>query len=141
MDVSLTTVRQCLAKDQFAAHCGIELLAVEPGSARARMVLQPHHLNGLCIVQGGAIFTLADFAFAAASNSHGTAAVAINVHISFLKSLQTGVLFAEAMETSRNSKLGTYDVRVTSESGELVASFHGMVYRKKEPLPLNKESK
>ena len=134
-----TSLRDCLAKDQFAAHCGIELLAVEPGSARARMVLQPHHLNGLGIVQGGAIFTLADFAFAAASNSHGTVAVAINAHISFLKALQSGVLFAEALETSKNSKLGTYDVRVTSQSGELVASFHGMVYRKQESLPGNKE--
>ena len=135
---SFTSVRDCLAKDQFAAHCGIELLAIEPGRARARMILQPHHLNGLGIVQGGAIFTLADFAFAAASNSHGTVAVAINVTISFLRSLQTGVLIAEASETSKNSKLGTYDVRVTSERGELVATFHGMVYRKTEPTPVKK---
>ena len=63
--------KQIFANDRFAARCGIELLAVSPGQARARMSLRPDHLNGLGSVQGGAIFTLADFAFAAASNSHG----------------------------------------------------------------------
>ena len=35
--------------------------------------------------QGGAIFTLADFTFAAASNAHGIVAVGINVNITYLK--------------------------------------------------------
>jgi acyl-CoA thioesterase len=87
-------------------------------------------------VQGGAIFTLADFAFAAASNSYGTVAVAINVSISFLKATSSGVLVAEAKETSRNPRLGTYTVDVRDESGDLVATFQGMVYRKKDPLPV-----
>jgi acyl-CoA thioesterase len=100
------------------------------------MTLQPHHWNGLGIVQGGAIFTPADFAFAAASNSHGTVAVAINVNISFMKAVKTGVLWAEARELSRNFKIGTYTADIKDEQGELVALFQGMVYRKKEPLPV-----
>ena len=65
----------------------------------------PQHLNGYRTVQGGAIFTLADFAFAAASNAHGTVAVAINVSINFLKAGTTGTLQAEAREVARNPKL------------------------------------
>ena len=100
------------------------------------MKLEPHHLNGIGIAQGGAIFTLADFAFAAASNSHGTVAVAINVSISFLNSIQSGTLVAEALETSKGRRIGTYTVNVRNETGDLVAVFHGMVYRKNEALPI-----
>jgi acyl-CoA thioesterase len=131
----MLAVTRCLGNDRFAKQCGIELVSVEPGRARTRMSITPEHLNGVGIVQGGAIFTLADFAFAAASNSHGTIAVAINVSISFLKATSSGVLVAEAKETSRNPKLGTYTVEVRDESGELVAVFQGMVYRKKDSLP------
>jgi len=129
-------IERCMANDRFGAHCNIELVSVGPGHARAKMTLQPHHWNGLGIVQGGAIFTLADFAFAAASNSHGTVAVAINVNISFMKAVKTGVLWAEARELSRNFKIGTYTADIKDEQGELVALFQGMVYRKKEPLPV-----
>ena len=70
----------------------------------------------------------------AASNSHGTAAVAINVSISYLKATRTGVLWAEARELSKHPKLGTYTVEVKDDAGELVAIFQGMVYRKDLPL-------
>lgn len=127
-------VRDALSRDQFAKHSGIELVDVSRGYARAVMPLRDMHLNGVGTVHGGAIFTLADFVFAAASNSHGTIAVAINVSISYVKAAINGTLTAEAEEESINPKLATYRVRVTDDSGDLVASFQGMVYRKKESL-------
>jgi acyl-CoA thioesterase len=122
-------------RDQYAAHSNIELLSVSPGQARAKMTLHPHHLNGMGAVMGGAIFTLADFAFAAACNSHGTAAVAINVSISFMKAAKAGTLWADAREISKNFKLGSYTVEVKDDAGDLVALFQGMAYRKNEKLP------
>jgi acyl-CoA thioesterase len=122
--------------DRFAHHADIELLSVSPGQARAKMTLHPHHLNAYGSVQGGAIFTLADFAFAAASNSHGTVAVAINVSITFMKAGQSGTLWAEARELSRNFKLGSYTVEVKDDQGELVALFQGLAYRKSEKIPV-----
>jgi len=130
----METLKHYMAGDRFAEWCNIELLSVAPGQARAKMTLHPHHLNGYGTVQGGAIFTLADYAFAAASNSHGTVAVAINVSISFLKAATTGTLWAEAREISKNFKLGSYTVDVKDDGGDLVALFQGMVYRKKETL-------
>ncbi len=132
----METVKQVMLKDRFAARAGIELLEVSPGHAKARMTVEPHHWNGVELTHGGAIFTLADFAFAAASNSHGTVAVAINVSIVFMKATRTGVLMAEARELSRNPKLGTYFVEVKDEQGDIVASFQGMVYRKADKLPV-----
>ncbi|HOX55812.1 MAG TPA: hotdog fold thioesterase [Candidatus Paceibacterota bacterium] len=132
---AFASLQRFFQNDRFADRCSIELLAVSPGYARAKMTLHPHHLNGYGTVQGGAIFTLADFAFAAASNSHGTVAVAINVSITFMKAGQTGTLWADAREISRNFKLGSYTVEVKDDAGELVALFQGMAYRKSEKIP------
>jgi acyl-CoA thioesterase len=127
-------VKQRLRNDQFAALSNIELLSVSPGRATARMTLHPHHLNGIGTVQGGAIFTLADFAFAAASNSHGTVAVAVNASITFMKAATTGTLWAEAKELAKNFKIGTYSVEIKDDHGDLIAQFQGLAYRKKDPV-------
>jgi len=130
----LESAKRFFKNDKFAERANIELLSLSPGQARAKMTLHPHHLNGYGTVQGGAIFTLADFAFAAASNSHGTVAVAINVSITFMKASKTGALWAEAREMSRNFKLGSYTVEVKDDQGELVALFQGLAYRKAEKI-------
>ncbi len=127
-------IRNFLGQDQFAKHNGIELLEINQGTAKAEMKITKEHLNGIGIVHGGAIFALADFAFAAASNSHGNIAVAINVNISFLKAASKGILTAKAQEVSLNPKLATYSVRITDDNNELIASFQGMVYRKKDTI-------
>jgi acyl-CoA thioesterase len=131
----METVKRFFKKDKFAERANVELLSVSPGTARAKMTLHPHHLNGYGTVQGGAIFTLADFAFAAASNSHGNVAVAINVSITFMIAGTTGTLWAEAREVSKNFKLGSYTVEVKDDEGELVAVFQGLAYRKSETIP------
>jgi acyl-CoA thioesterase len=117
--------------DQFAKHSGLELLEVSSGYAKVKMVIAAYHLNGVGIVHGGAIFTLADFAFAVASNSHGPTAVGINSSITFIKAVKAGVLFAEAQEVSLNSKIGNYNVNVSDESNDVIAVFQGTAYRKK----------
>jgi len=127
-------IKEFFKGDRFAASCGIELLEVSQGSATARMKIEQNHLNGVGTVQGGAIFTLADLAFAAASNSYGTVAVAINANISFLKAVSEGILTARAEEVSLNPKIATYTIKVTDEKAETVAIFQGMVYRKKVKL-------
>ena len=134
--MDIENVKRCLKQDQFARRSNIELLNVAPGHATAKMTLQPYHLNGLGTVQGGAIFTLADFCFAAACNSHGTVAVALNVSITFMKAAVTGTLLAEAREVSKNFKVGSYSVEVKDDQGDLVAQFQGLAYRKKDKLPV-----
>jgi acyl-CoA thioesterase len=135
MSNDLENLKRFLGGDQFARLCHVELVEVAPGRARARMELRPCHWNGLGIAQGGAVFTLADLAFAAASNSHGTIAVAANVSITFMKAVKEGVLWAEAREISKNFKLGSYTIEVRDDQGELVALFQGLAYRKKDKIP------
>ena len=130
----MDAINRFLSNDRFSAHVGIQLVEVSPGHAKATLEVSAKHLNGVGIAHGGAIFSLADFVFAAASNAYGTVAVAINASISFVKAVRGGVLTAEAREVSRNPKLATYAIEIHDAAGEIVASFQGMVYRKQDPL-------
>jgi acyl-CoA thioesterase len=120
-----------LKNDRFAEYTGMKLLTAGNGKATVKLLLKPHHLNAYGKLHGGALFTLADFAFAAASNSRGTVAVGINATISYLKAVTDGELLAEAEEVSLGSKLSSYIVKIYQNS-EIVAVFQGMAYRKKE---------
>ena len=136
MNLSEDELRRIFKNDHYAKLSNIELLTAAPGQATAKMTLHPHHLNALKTVQGGAIFTLADFTFAVACNSHGTMAVALDVSIVFMKAATTGTLWAEAREVSKNFKVGLYTVDVKDDADDLVAQFQGLAYRKKDKLPV-----
>lgn len=120
--------------DAFARHNGMTITEVQEGYARAEMELQPCHLNGARTVHGGALFTLADFAFAAASNSRGQLALSIHSTISIFKGAKAGKLIAEAREVSNSPKLASFEVTIRNEAGDLLATFQGMVYRKSASL-------
>lgn len=127
--------RKIFAGDRFAALTGVEIIEAGEGCCKAMLVIEDKHLNAANVVQGGAIFTLADLAFGVAANSRGQLALAINVNISYLSGKSTGTLYATATEVGDPKRLGAYDVMVTDEDGNLVARFNGMVYRKNQTLP------
>jgi len=120
--------------DLFARHNGMQIVEVAKGYAKATMNLEEHHLNGVRVAQGGAVFTLADLAFAAACNSHGTVAVAINVSITFMQAATEGPLVAEAREVVLTPKLSNCYITVTDGQDRTVATFQGLAYRKKGQL-------
>ena len=69
------TPQEFFKNDLFAENAGVVLLEVREGYSKAKLEIKPEHLNAGARTQGGAIFTLADLALAAAANSHGTLAV------------------------------------------------------------------
>jgi len=116
--------------DPFGKFMGITPLKIEEGYSLMAMTVGEDMLNFHGIAHGGAIFTLADAAFAAASNSYGIKAVALNVNITYLSAVEAGArLLAEAREESQGDRIRLYHIRVTTEDDRLVASFHGLVYR------------
>jgi acyl-CoA thioesterase len=131
----MSDLRTFLSGDRFASTSGVELLEVAEGRAVARLAVEPRHLNAAGVVQGGALFTLADLAFAAAANSRGAVALATAVDIRFLKAVREGVLTATAEEVATSRRLSTCVVRVADEAGAPVAHFTGTAYRKDDPLP------
>jgi len=128
------TARIFFANDRYAELTGVEIVEAGKGYCRTSLKIEDKHLNAANVVQGGAIFTLADLAFAIASNSHGQLALAINVNISYLSSVSTGTLYATATEVNEPNRLGAYDVLVTDDQQRIIARFNGMVYRKKQLL-------
>jgi acyl-CoA thioesterase len=116
-------------QDKFAQHMGMQLVEVGPGHAKVQMEAKLEHCNGLGIVHGGTMFSLADFAFAAACNSHGVPTVGINANISYVKAAKPGLLVADAKEAV-DGKIGLCEVRVTDGDGNLVAIFQGLSYKK-----------
>jgi len=129
------TLKEFLENDKFAQLAGIELLETGKGYAKARMEIKPIHLNGGGVCQGGAIFTLADLVFAAATNSHARLTLSINSTINFFKAESKGFLYAEAQEVFSHRRLANCEVKVTNEDGELIATFSGTGYRKDTELP------
>src|SRR6476646_7615624 len=94
-----------LAADPLAAHLGIALTDVRPGYARATMPVAPTHLNAVGTAHGGATMALLDVVHAAVSNSHGTVAVAQDVHTEFLAAGRPGdLLTAEGVEVHRTNR-------------------------------------
>lgn len=121
-----------MAKDTFSQWLGIEVLEVKEGFAKIKMTVRNEMLNGHLVAHGGISFSLADSAFAFASNSHGQKAVSIETSINHIKPIFEGdELIATAEKESTSKSLGQYIVRVT-RGEELVGLFKGVVFRKQE---------
>ena len=108
--------------DRFAAQAGVEIREAEPGRALCAMPLRPCHMTANGAPMGGAIFTLADFAYAVASNGFtDRIIVSQQVAITFLAPARGTELLAEAkcLKSGRTTCLYAVDVR--DELGTYVA--------------------
>src|SRR3954447_21369742 len=119
-----------LAADPLAAHLGIELEEVRPGYARATMTIGPQLLNAVGTAHGGATMALLDVVHSAVSNSHGTVAVAQDVHTEFLSAGRPGDrLVAEGVELHRSNRTAVYRIEATAQDGRRVATALARVFR------------
>ena len=117
--------------DEFARQNGIEIVEIAEGYARTQVRIEPRHLNAGGYVQGGVLFTLADLAFAAATNSHGTLTVTSTANITFVKGATGGLISAQAQELVNSRHLPFCEVRIIDDNGNLLAIFTASGYRKK----------
>lgn len=129
----LRRASKAVEAEPYAHKLGIRLIDCAPGYARVEMTPGKELSNLFQMVHGGAIFSLIDEAFQVACNAHGTLAVALGLSISYVKAPIMGVaLQAEAREVSRNPRIATYDIAVTDENDNLIATASATAYRKKE---------
>jgi acyl-CoA thioesterase len=116
--------------DYFAEALSIILQEVKDGYAKVSMKVEKSHTNALGFTHGGAIFSLADYAFAQACNFGDNVAVAIQVSINFLKpSIEGDMLTAEAVRVSDGKTMGLYQVTVKNQD-KAVAFFSGLAFKK-----------
>ncbi|MEF8784972.1 MAG: hydroxyphenylacetyl-CoA thioesterase PaaI [Haloarculaceae archaeon] len=123
-------VRERIESDAFCETLGIDIVELDSGYARTQLTITEDLLNFHDTPHGGAIYSLADAAFAAASNSHGETAVALETNISYLEAVDVGeTLTATAEETHIAGKTAEYEIVITDENENRIATFRGRVYR------------
>lgn len=117
--------------DLFPKSLGIELLELEPGRAVVTMTVTESMANFHGTAHGGALFTLADTAFALSCNSHGTPAVALSVTMDYMAPSRPGDrLVAVAEEAQRTKRTGSYHITVTANGETKIAFFRGLAFIK-----------
>lgn len=123
-------VRERIESDAYCETLGIDIAELDSGYAQTELTITEDLLNFHGTPHGGAIYSLADAAFAAASNSHGDTAIALETNISYLETVDTGeTLTATAEETHIAGKTAEYEVELTDGNEERIATFRGRVYR------------
>lgn len=121
----INEIRERFSSDSFATQAaGAVVDLAEPGRAICSMELRPIHLNANSAPMGGAIFTLADFAFAVAANAYGSrVTVTQQVSAEFLSTSKGSSLIAEARCMRQGRSSCFYTVKVRDELGTDVAYF------------------
>ncbi len=129
-----SAINAYIQQDPFANYLGAQVEIIEPGHSRVSLTVTEDMANFHGMTHGGVIFALGDIAFAAAGNSRGQIAVALNVNMHFLKASKPGDhLVAEAREQHVGGRTGLYEISVWDEdTDELVAKSQDLVYRKRD---------
>lgn len=128
-------LQAALAADPLAELLGIRLDQIAPGYARATMTVTERHRNAAGTAHGGATMALIDVVHAAVSNSHGTLAVAQEVHTEFLTAGAVGdTLVCEGLELHRSSRTAVYRIEVRArragqDGDRVLASALARVFR------------
>ncbi len=123
------------AADNASKSLGMKILSVAEGTASLTMAITHNMVNGHAICHGGLIFTLADSAFAFACNSQNQVTVASGCTIDFVRPAKLGdQLTATATVVHQGKRNGIYDVTVTNQQDELIATFRGRSARLNQTL-------
>ena len=119
--MELETIRAFFTGDRFAVENGMAIEQAVPGEAVCSMTLTPHHRNAKNAVMGGAIFTLADFAFAVAANWNRPLHVSLTSQITYLTTAKGSRLTAEARCLKDGRSTCYYEIQVHDDLGRLIA--------------------
>ena len=125
----LNEIRYFFAGDKFAAMAGCYVEEVDSDYSICSMKIGPEHRNAYGGIMGGAIFTLADFAFAALTNDRERITVAQQVSINYLSPAKGERLIATARYRKDGRSSCVVNVDVTDDTGRDVAQFVGTGFK------------
>ena len=131
MEIDLNRIRGYFAADRYAARAGIVIEAASEECVVCGMEITPEHMNASNLVQGGAIFTLADVAFGIHANlrracgEDASLTVGQSCDISYLRQPEGKRLIARSTRLSGGANISVYRIAVTDERGALVAEMRG----------------
>ncbi len=120
--MTLEELKNFFGNDRFAMNTvGCKIVSAGNGKARVEIDIEERHYNGNNVVQGGVMFTLADFATAVAANSEEIAYVSADGNISYLSAGTGKKLIAEAEVIKKGKTLTFCEAVITDENGKKIA--------------------
>ena len=138
MDAKLkAALFKAVGKEPFAQALNITLKELELGYSVVEMKYDPDRMDNIYNhAHGGALFGLIDEAFETACQTEGTIVVALNMNVTYVASPKSGArLRAVARQISQTKKTANFDIKVTDETGALIASCSALAYRTGKPIP------
>lgn len=122
-DKKLELANKRFGNDLYATQTtGIEIVAADVHYAKCKLVVDSRHRNAMGAVMGGAIYTLADFAFAVAANMDKLDTVSLTSNVAFVAQPKSDTLFAEAKPVKEGKTTCHYQIAVTDSLGNTVAT-------------------
>ena len=124
-------------KEPFAQTLGMKIIDLDDGYSLVEMIYNPDVMDNMFLrAHGGAVFSLIDEAFETVCQTDGTVVVALNVSVTYVSSPKPGTcLRAEAKEISRTKKIANYNIKVTDQDRQLIATCQAMAFRTGKPVP------
>lgn len=120
----------------------IEFIAIGPGTATMKMKITEDMTNVYGSTHGGAVFALADAVFAYACNSRNVVSVASGCTIDYLApSFPGDILTATGEFQGGRGRQGIYDVMITNQEGQLIATFRGKSHATNKTVLATEEEK
>lgn len=128
-------------QDNFGELLGVQVLVADEDRVKVRTVVRPEHTNAYGTAHGGFLYSLADVAFAKASNTEDLGGVAINTHMESYRPAEVGeALIAESHGENIAKRLATYKIQLCRErDGAPIASFTGTAYLLRNELAVPSE--
>lgn len=121
---TLNEVRNFFQDDVYATGTtGIVIEDARPGYAKVTLKIDERHMNAVGRVMGAVYYTMADFAFAVATNYEfgNGATVTLSSQINFLGAAKGKTLIGEAEVLKDGRATSFYRVRITDELGTKIA--------------------
>lgn len=128
--MEIKELRELYKNDQFATNAGCKIVEADSDKVICELPINESLLNAHGSVMGGAIFTLADFAFAVASNLNGVPSVAIESNIRFYSATKGTKLIATCTTDRDGRNLGHYTVEVKDDLGNKIAGHTAVAFHK-----------
>jgi len=127
MQYDINEIRDSFKTDTYAKLSGIEIDSASDEEVVCSMKITKDHMNAVGGVQGGAIFTLADLAFAVHTNlpnkndpDYGIV-VGQSCSISYLKGTRGTVLYAKSRLLHRGRKVVVVGITIVDDLGVVLA--------------------
>ena len=126
----LEEVREFFSHDRFATDMGAVIEETGDHYAKVSLLIDDRHKNAVGGIMGGVYFTLADFAFAVASNRQKQGTVSLSSDISFVGVPKSGKIIAETSLVKDGRTTCCYNVNITDDMGNPVSAVKIVGYHK-----------